>query len=74
KSVEEIMQTTSVADVKGKYKGKKRIREFDYMDKLTGQELIERLEQEMKEAAEKLEFEKAARLRDEILKLKGKKI
>ncbi len=72
KTVEEIMQTTSVADVRGKYKSKRKVREFDYMDKMTAQELIMRLEQEMKEAAEKLEFEKAARLRDEILKLKGK--
>ncbi len=72
KTVEEIMQTTSVADVKGKYKSKRKVREFDYMDQLTQQELIERLEAEMKAAAENLEFEKAARLRDEILKLKGK--
>ncbi|RMI00118.1 MAG: excinuclease ABC subunit UvrB [Calditrichaeota bacterium] len=71
KTVEEIMQSTAVADVKGRYKTRKTAREFEYMDKLTGQELIERLEQEMKEAAAKLEFERAARLRDEILKLKG---
>ena len=74
KTVEEIMQSTSVADVRSNYKPdtKKTAREFEYMDKLTGQELIERLEQEMKAAAQKLEFEKAARLRDQILKLKGK--
>ena len=74
KTVEEIMQSTSVADVRSNYKPdtKKTAREFEYMDKLTGQELIEQLEQEMKAAAQKLEFEKAARLRDQILKLKGK--
>ncbi len=72
KTVEEIMQTTSVADVRGKYKSKRKVREFDYMDKLTAREVIAQLEKEMKEAAENLEFEKAARLRDEILKLKGK--
>ena len=72
KTVEEIMQTTSVADVRGKYKSKRKVREFDYMDKLTAREVITQLEKEMKEAAENLEFEKAARLRDEILKLKGK--
>lgn len=33
-------------------------------------ELIEKLEKEMKEAAEALEFEKAAKLRDEIIKIK----
>ena len=72
KTVEEIMQSTAVADVRSRYKSKKTTREFDYMDKLTGMELMEQLEQEMKEAAANLEFEKAARLRDEILKLKGK--
>jgi excinuclease ABC subunit B len=72
KTVEEIRQTTAVADVRSKYKTKKRLREFDYMDKLTGQELIAELEKEMQTAAANLEFEKAAQLRDEILKLKGK--
>ncbi len=74
KTVEEIMQSTAVADVRGSYKTKekKTAREFEYMDKLTGQELIERLEEEMKAAAKNLEFERAAQIRDEILKLKGK--
>ncbi len=73
KTVEEIMQTTSVADVRERYKTKRKTREFDYLDKLAGQELIARLEQEMKEAAENLEFERAAQLRDEIKRLKGKR-
>jgi excinuclease ABC subunit B len=47
------------------------VREFDYMDKLTGQELVEQLEKEMQTAAENLEFERAAKLRDQIRKLKG---
>jgi len=72
KTVEEIKQTTSVADVRSKYKTKKKLREFDYMDKLTGEELITELEKEMQTAAANLEFEKAAQLRDQILKLKGK--
>lgn len=72
KSVEEILKTTSVADIRGKYKTKKEIRQFDYMDRFTGQQLLEQLEMEMKKAAENLEFEKAARLRDEIKNLKGK--
>ncbi len=72
KSVDEIMRTTSVADIRGKYKTKKEVREFDYMDKFTGLQLIEQLEKEMKNAAENLEFEKAARLRDDIKQLKGK--
>lgn len=72
KTVEEILKTTSVADVRSKYKTKKEVRHFDYMDRLTGLQLIEQLEKEMKSAAENLEFEKAARLRDEINQLKGK--
>jgi len=72
KSVEEILKTTSVADVRGKYKTKKNVRQYDYMDRYTGLQLIEQLEKEMKKAAENLEFEKAAQLRDEIQKLKGK--
>jgi excinuclease ABC subunit B len=72
KSVEEIMNTTSVADIRGKYKTKKAIREFEYMDRLSGEELVNQLEKEMKKAAENLEFEKAAQLRDEIKRLKGK--
>ncbi len=72
KTVDEILKTTSVADVRGKYKIKKEIREFDVLDRFTGMQLIEELEKEMKAAAENLEFEKAAKLRDEIKKLKGK--
>jgi excinuclease ABC subunit B len=72
KTVEEILKTTSVADVRGKYKTKKEVRKFDYVDRLTGLYLIEQLENDMKTAAENLEFEKAARLRDEIKQLKGK--
>ncbi|UCF65958.1 MAG: excinuclease ABC subunit UvrB [bacterium] len=72
KSVEEILKTTSVADVRTKYKTKKDVRQYDYMDRYTGLQLVEQLEKEMKKAAENLEFEKAAQLRDEIKKLKGK--
>ena len=70
-TIYEIMKTTSVADMSGRYKTKKVVREFDYMDKLTGQELIGQLEKEMQSAADNLEFERAAKLRDQIRKLKG---
>jgi excinuclease ABC subunit B len=72
KTMDEIIQTTSVADVRERYKIKKQIREFEYLDKLTGLDLIQKLEKEMKEAATNLEFERAAKLRDEIERLKGK--
>ena len=74
KTVDEIMKTTSVADVRERYKTKRRAREFDYIDRLTGQELIEQLEKEMKKAAANLDFERAAQLRDNIQRLKGKLI
>lgn len=77
KSVEEILKTTSVADVSGKYTAKTKQkfadRQFQYMDKMTVQELIAQLEKEMQQAAANLEFEKAAEIRDQIQKLKGKK-
>jgi excinuclease ABC subunit B len=72
KSADEIRKTTSVADVKSRYKTKKKERQFSYMDDLTGTELISELEKEMRHAAVNLEFEKAAQLRDEIQRLKAK--
>lgn len=72
KSIEEILKTTSVADSRTKYKVKKQVRQFDYMDRLTGLQLIAQLEKEMMSAAQNLEFEKAAKLRDEIKQLKEK--
>ena len=70
KSVEDIMSTTAVADsiqndnyipIKNR-KGD----DFSNMDK---QLAIDMMRKEMLEAAENLEFEKAAKLRDEVQKL-----
>ena len=72
KTVDEIMKATSVADSSVRYKAKQKSREFEIPDEVTGQLLVEQLEKEMKAAAANLEFEKAAQIRDEILKLKGK--
>ena len=75
KSVEEIIESTRVADMHARYSASKK-QDFDermeVSDKFSGEMLIAKLEEQMKEAASKLEFEKAARLRDEVLKLKGK--
>ena len=75
KSVEEIMNSTSIADVK-KRDGKEdygfsKVAEpiLKYMDKEEKLDLIEQLRNHMHEAAKDLEFEKAASLRDEIMKL-----
>lgn len=72
KTVDEIMQATAVADVRGRYKTKGETNNFEMPDEFSALELIDRLEKEMKTAAASLEFEKAAQIRDEILKLKGK--
>lgn len=70
KSVEDVMHTTAVADAyrieEFEYKSKRRGSDFDLLDK---QAALEMMRREMLDAAEKLEFEKAASLRDEITKL-----
>ena len=74
KSVEDVMRSTRVADEKEEKWGskhKKSRRRADRPQSAVEQaELIERLEQEMKQAAKSLEFERAAELRDEIEWLK----
>ena len=65
KKIHDAIEATSyVAEEEEKYTIKPA---ETYEDKL---ELIKKLEKEMKEAAEALEFEKAAKLRDQIIKLK----
>jgi len=70
KSTEDVMQTTAVADAyrneEFEYKSKRRGSDFDLLDK---QAALEMMRKEMLDAAENLEFEKAALLRDEIAKL-----
>ncbi|MDM7915892.1 MAG: helicase-related protein, partial [Candidatus Eisenbacteria bacterium] len=70
KSVEEILQATAVADaIQGQQAPK-----FDVPadpGQMGKREFIELLIQEMKAAAENLEYERAASIRDRILELKG---
>lgn len=74
KSVEEVMSATLVADVKpGEITGKRQLRSDQYRSKMDQTELLELLRKEMVKAAEALEFEKAAELRDEIDRLSAKK-
>lgn len=72
KTAEEIMRTTSVADVR---KSLPQVAEPDiqYGDALSREELLERLNKEMRAAAANLEFERAAILRDEIERVKKRK-
>ncbi len=70
KSVDNIMQSTAVADnySEEKYDLKFTRKRSDF-DDLDRQMAVEIMRQEMLEAAESLEFEKAAQLRDEIEKM-----
>jgi len=72
KSVDEVMSATSVADVKpGELAAMKQSPSDRYRSKMDKAELLELLQKEMVTAAEALEFEKAAELRDEITRLTG---
>jgi len=76
KSREEIMASTSIADMRNKDKLEEasfsKVAEpiIKYMSNSQRQDLVEEMIDEMKQAAKDLEFEKAAFLRDEIEKLK----
>ncbi len=69
KTAEEIMRSTAVADVL-KNPGKVADVQVSYSAGLSNEELISRLEKDMRAAAMNLEFEKAAVLRDEIKRIK----
>ncbi|MHB9011672.1 MAG: excinuclease ABC subunit UvrB [Ignavibacteriaceae bacterium] len=76
KSMEEIMSSTSIADVRKKEDKENfsftKVSEpiLKYMDSDQKKDLIEQLTFEMHQAAKDLEFEKAASLRDEVNRLK----
>ena len=78
KSYEQVMSTTRVADIKAEKWGKgrsTRISETNWkkLSPLEKEEMLDRFEKEMLECARKLEFERAAELRDEMDRLTGKK-
>lgn len=68
----EIRAAISYGDKVSK-KSKKKTEDFDFNDlsQKDQQEMISRLEEQMREAAKKLDFEEAARLRDTVLELKA---
>jgi excinuclease ABC subunit B len=70
KSVDEIRFSTAVADA-GEQQPSVRERIESY-DNMQPEALVEVLEREMREAAEGLDFERAARLRDELFEVKAK--
>jgi excinuclease ABC subunit B len=66
KSVEDVMRSTSVADAIGTAAEDDLRRLVEAADAGSAEELVQRLESEMLDAARKLEFERAASLRDRI--------
>ena len=68
----EIRAAISYGDKVSK-KSKKKTEDFDFNDlsQKDQQEMISGLEEQMREAAKKLDFEEAARLRDTVLELKA---
>ena len=71
KTREEILQTTAVADEKAEELPMVAEESPEYMDGANRLDIIEELTRKMGEAAENLEFEKAAQYRDEIARLKA---
>jgi len=69
KSVDEVLSATMVADVKPAPLRAERASTSRTLEEIDVQEMIQLLRREMLEAAENLEFERAAELRDEINRL-----
>ena len=71
KTREEILQTTAVADEKAEELPLVAEESPEYVEGANRLDIIEELTRKMGEAAENLEFEKAAQYRDEIARLKA---
>lgn len=71
KTREEILQTTAVADEKAEELPMVAEESPEYVEGANRLDIIEELTRKMGEAAENLEFEKAAQYRDEIARLKA---
>lgn len=67
KKVRDVIEATKAAESKAEYLAEVKGSKLSKKDR---KGLIERLEEEMKEAARNLQFEKAAQLRDAIMELK----
>jgi excinuclease ABC subunit B len=71
KSVQEIEFTTRVADARRKPVGRVSEPKARYADEVNAEEFLKILEQEMAEAAEAMDFERAAILRDQVFELRA---
>ena len=68
KSIDDILKTTIIAEGTGQEKQIRR-EQVDILDLMDAQEALASLKKQMKSAADRLEFEEAARLRDEMLRI-----
>ncbi|WMJ80508.1 excinuclease ABC subunit UvrB [Clostridium sp. MB40-C1] len=68
KEIREVIQNTKVSETKEEYKVEKM---EEKLSKNDIEKLINKYEEEMKNAAKELQFEKAAKLRDKILELRN---
>ena len=71
KSVQQIEFATRVADARKKPLGRVSEPRARYADEVNTEEYLKILEQEMAEAAEAMDFERAAILRDQVFELKA---
>jgi excinuclease ABC subunit B len=71
KSVQEIEFTTRVADARLKPAGRVSEPKAQYADEVNTEEFLKILEQEMADAAEAMDFERAAVLRDQVFELRA---
>jgi excinuclease ABC subunit B len=71
KSVEEIQFTTRVADARAGPVPRVAEPRSTYADEVNREEYVKILEEEMRQAAEALDFERAALLRDQLFELRA---
>ena len=69
--MEQIGFSTRLADASGKIVAKVSEPSQSYADEINAEEYLKILEQDMAEAAELMDFERAALLRDQIFELKA---
>ena len=72
KSIEEVTLSTRVADARGEVVGKVAEPQADYAEEVNLEEWAKILEHQMREAAAMLDFERAAKLRDQLQEVKAK--
>ncbi len=74
KSIDEIQFSTRIADARGENTPKVAEQVAEYADEIEIEEALKILNEEMKQAAESLDFERAASLRDQIRELQEKQL